>query len=293
MALSIGVEYNFENWRTCLMEHGRTLELRSFLDSESAFGYLQYICALYPEPTITLSVGYDLPLTRLNQLTEQQRQAMDHLPQRNEIQEILLAINSLSLDSYCLPAIRYLSSVPIYRKLKYENTGTTDGLCIIATLLYRMREREMSWSEMEFFYVELGQRGNRIVVIENGRIVNSLCNAESASKCHTEQRDAAGLFRDELEAKQAFEQAFWEELTQELAGLMAIHHLEDVIIRGQHQDRFAEHFGDTYQVYIFPQDEPDTEEYEGAIGAAIIAEGLRYAGIAAEVVEQLQICSAV
>src|SRR6266567_975251 len=174
MALSIGVEYNLENWQTCLMEHGRTLELCSFVDSASALVYLKHICALYPEPTITLSVGYDLPLTRLNQLTEQQRQAMCHLPQRNEMQEILLAINSFSLDSYYLPAIRYLSSVPMHRKLKYENMGTPGSLCIVATLLYRMRKREMAWSEMQFFYVELGHGRKGVIVIENGRIVNGL-----------------------------------------------------------------------------------------------------------------------
>jgi len=72
---------------------------------------------------------------------------------------------------------------------------------------------------------------------------------------------------------------------------MAVHHLEDIIVRGPRKDAFIERFSDTYQVYHYPQGEPDAEGYEAAIGAGIIAEGLRYPGLAAEVVERLQICS--
>ena len=287
MALSIGVDCSRGRWRISLRENGLTLQLSSFIDGSSALAYLERTCALYPEPTIVLSTDLSMPLTRLSKLTEQQLNELTaHLIQQRHF---LFAIRIMSLDSYCLPSIKYLASVPMHRKLGYLNMGAPDDLSVVTTLLYRIREREAVWSEMSFFSLEIGFRSRRIVVVEEGRIVNGIVGVATGDLTHLP--DGAEYFSDETARGDAADRAFWESLTRELAGLMAVHHLEDIIVMGPRKDAFIERFSDTYQVYHYPQGEPDSEGYEAAIGAGIIAEGLRYPGLAAEVVERLQICS--
>lgn len=50
-----------------------------------------------------------------------------------------------------------------------------------------------------------------------------------------------------------------------------------------------ERLGEQYQLYIFPRYELETEGYDMAVGAAIIAEGLAGVGPMAEVIERLRI----
>jgi predicted butyrate kinase (DUF1464 family) len=280
MTLCIGVDYSRGQCRISLRENGLTLQLSSFIDLASALTYLERICALYPEPTIVLAADLATPLTHLSVLTDQQlNQLTAHLKQQPADQHFLTAIRVMSLDSYCLPAITYLASVPLHRKLGYNNIGAPRELSVVATLIYRMREREAAWSEMNFFSLDIGYHSRRIVVVEDGRIVNGIAPGDL-----THLTAEAEYFGD------AAERAFWEGLTRELAGLLAVHHFEDIIVMGSHKDAFIERFSDTYQIYLYPRGEPDSEGYEAALGAGIIAEGLRYPGLAAEVVERLQIC---
>ena len=288
MALSIGVDCSRGQWRIGLRENGLTLQLSSFIEGASALAYLERTCALYPEPTIVLSTDLNMPLTRLSKLTDQQLDELTaHLIPQQAEQHFLTAISIMSLDSYCLPAIKYLASVPMHRKLGYVNMGAPGDLSVVTTLLYRIREREAAWSEMSFFSLEVGYRSRRIVVVEDGRIVNGIVAIAAGDFAHLP--DGAAYFGDETARSDAAELAFWESLTRELAGLMAVHHLEDIIVMGPRKDAFIERFSDAYQIYHYPQGEPDSAGYEAAIGAGIIAEGLRYPGLAAEVVERLQI----
>jgi hypothetical protein len=78
-------------------------------------------------------------------------------------------------------------------------------------------------------------------------------------------------------------------LTQELAGLLAVHHSEDIVVLGQQSERLVERLADTYQVYLFPYAHSEREGYESAIGAALLAEGLEQAGSSGAVVDHLQL----
>lgn len=291
MPLSIGIDCSTAHWRTCLMEHGQILYVCSFVNFTAALLYLQSVCALYPEPTIVIPLGRGTSLARLSNLTDQQLQAittsLNKQQPQADLKQIVIAIKALSLDSYCLPALRHLQSVSLHRKLNSTDLGTPDSLCIISTLMYRLSERQTAWSEMNFLCVTVGYNSKSIVVVENGRIVNGISQHQEADPGHAGA--VAVSFVDDTEVRRATEEAYWEGLTRDLAGLMAIHHLEDIIVIGQRKDAFIELFAETYQVYFFPPGEPGTDGYEIAIGAAIIAEGLRHPGLAAEVVQRLQI----
>jgi predicted butyrate kinase (DUF1464 family) len=311
MAMSIGVDYTAENWKTCLMENGQTLELCSFVDSTAALAYVEHICARYPEPTLALSSV--LRTAPLNFMTNQQ---LNEEPQRysnglqGNVNNFLIAAKSINLSSYCVPGIKQLSTVPAHRKLNRLEMGSADQLCTVAMLLYRLCEREAAWSEMNFLYLEVQQNSMSILVIEDGQIVNGIseirlhlrvdgdCSYSFGSNHHestyrSDWLDPGDAFVDEVGHGHAREHAFWEGLAQELAGLMAIHHCEDIVVLGQHKETVIEWFDDMYQLYHFPYKESDRQGFEAAIGAAIIAEGLAHIGLAAEVVERLQIRSAI
>jgi predicted butyrate kinase (DUF1464 family) len=161
---------------------------------------------------------------------------------------------------------------------------------------------------MRFLCVKVDQDTKSILVVEDGRIVNgigdipggmrallhgvpgyvdgSFLNADDGREFNEQELEHRGGATYVLRAS---EQAFWEGLTQELAGLMAIHHLEDVVVTGENKAALIERFADSYQVYLFPYSELDVEGYESALGAAVIAEGLYSPGLTSEVVVRLQV----
>src|SRR6266571_1016035 len=261
MALSIGIDYNRGHGKTCLMENGQVTELHSFMDAAALLAYLEHTCALYPEPVVALASASDESLPSLQEDTN----------------SFLIAIDSINLKNHRIPAVEHLPTIPTHRKLKQAALGTPAKLCTVAALLHHMREQEALWSEMNFLYLEVGENARTIIVAEGGRIVNGIGG-----------RVCAGMDNRESQKQ---ELAFWERLTQDLAGLMAIHHFEDIVVAGQSSLKNAviDRFGDTYQFYLYPQSEPHQEGFETAIGAALIAEGLYYPGLAGEVVERLQI----
>jgi predicted butyrate kinase (DUF1464 family) len=277
MSLSIGVSCGRENWKTCLMENGQALERNSFVDSVAARAYLEHTCTLYPEPTIVLSSDLSTPFTRL--VTVPKTCLEEMIPrhytseQRETLQELLIAIGYRNINSYFAPSVRYLSSMPPHRKLMRENLGTANNLCAVAALLKQLRAREAEWSEMNFLCLEVDHNSRSILVVEDGRIVNGM----------------SSVARTEDQLQEASQQAFWEGLKQELAGFVAIHHFEDIVVMGQLKDAFIERFADSYQVYHFPYSQPDYEGFEAASGAAAIAEGLYGQKARAEIVERLQI----
>lgn len=277
MSLSIGVSCGRENWKTCLMENGQPLEHNTFVDCVAARAYLERICTLYPEPTIVVSSDLSTPFTRLAAVPNMGLGEMiprHYTSEQGEmLYEFLIALGYGNINSYFAPSVKQLSSVPLHRKLMRENLGTANDLCAVAALLAQLRAREAAWSEMRFLCLEVDPDFRSILVVEGGRIVNGMSSVASTD--------------DQLQ--EASQQAFWEGLAQELAGFVAIHHFEDIVVLGQLKDAFIERFADSYQVYLFPYGKPDFEGFEAASGAAAIAAGLYGQNAHAEIVERLQI----
>lgn len=292
MVLNLGVDCSVDDWKTCLMEHGHLLQLSSFTDALAMLAYVQHICAHYPEPTIALSSDLNTYFAALSALTEQQFYEMtlyrSNQSWGDKLKELFIAIGAINLRSYCIPAVAYIDSIPAYRKLNRADMGTAGNLCATTTILSRMREREAAWSEMRFLYLEVGYMTKSIVVVEDGYIINGI---------GTQEHMYRGNWFDEPESDALVEEAFWEGLTQDLAGLMAIHHFEDIVVREQsaaeedirRKDAVIERLDEHYQLYTFPGYESEKAGYDIAIGAALIAEGLAYGGPAADVVERLRL----
>jgi predicted butyrate kinase (DUF1464 family) len=305
MTLSIGIDFDRNDWKTCEIENGQTLELCSFVNSAEVLAYVERNYALYPELTIVVSAaGFEYPFTPLPSIRFLQLDEKNE-SKHTELQKLLIAIGSMNLNSYCAPSVKYLPTVSLHRKLVRPHLGAPDSLCAVAALLHGLREREAAWPEMQFLCVKAGYGAKSILVVEDGRIVNGI-GGSTDLMTHTLLEETYSLPNEhgdkklgELEqgneakerdyVQQASEQAFWEGLTQELAGLMAIHHLEDMVVMGESKEALIERFADSYQVYLFPNSEVVVEGYESALGAAVIAEGLYCPGLTSEVVERLQI----
>jgi len=303
MAISIGIDYAPGQWRVCNVEQGRPAECQICATAGEMQALVSQVCALYPEPTIVVSLDVAAPFGPLSALTEPQ---MDQLaqryhptPARTEVKAVLAALRSLSLRTYCAPSVEYLPTLPVYRRLLRPALGNANEVCTIVALLHHMREQDASWPEMNFFYVNAGESGTCVLVIKDGQIVNGIGQVQgSALPAAYHYLATVESVEDVEEAKahpdfrQAQDEAFWEGLRQDLAGLLAIHQIEDVVLLGQKSPALVERLADLYQVYLFPYAGAEVAGYEAVLGAALLADGLEQEGCAAEVVNHLQILQA-
>jgi predicted butyrate kinase (DUF1464 family) len=289
MTISIGIHHHQDLWHVCLMENGRVLECISFEDDNTILTYLEHTCALYPEPVIALSSHLHVPLSPLNMLVEDMLQSPTPTTTFDgAFDKFLVALNTINFRNYVLPAIEYLESLPLHRKLYRGPLGDTPRLCRIATLLYRLRVQETFWSAMCFLYLEVGRYSSSIAVVKEGQIIDAI--STKALYAETQDADCEG---DEHECGVA--SAFLEMMTQDLAGFLALHHYEDVVLAydslslpGAHLKKaLIDRFGDLYQLYLYPAGESEPASFDTAIGAALLAEGLAHPGLAAEIVERL------
>ena len=279
MAMSIGIDYTSTTWKLCLLENGQVVELQHFPHVDETLAYIEQMCVLYPEPVIALATSRETTLSSLSVLADEQAR------ERDELQQLLEGIRFLNSKAYLLPSVKHLNSIPRYRKRKHKAMGNANHVGSVATLLYRMRQQDAVWPEMRFLLLEVSDVGRSILVVKDGRIVDGIAHDEQTENDF-----------DEDVTEEEREQAFWEDLVQEVAGLMATHHFEDIVVVDAHdsedqrrRDEAMNQLGDVYHFYHYPQDSSEPKGFEAAIGAALIAEGLYRPGLAAEVVERLQL----
>lgn len=303
MTVSIGVDYVAEQWRMCLIEEGRPATLHTCSTSDELLALVRQTCVTYPEPTIVVSLDVTTPFSALPALTDEQ---LDRLAQRyhptpafTEVRTVLQALRVLSLHSYCAPSVEYLPTVPLHRCLMRPALGTASEVCAVVALLHHMHELQAAWSEMNFLYVNASKNGTCALTIVDGQIVNGIGTLQGSSLpvaygylATLETTEGLGEEERRVALQQALGEAFWEGLTQELSGLLAIHHLEDIVVLGRESAGLIERLADTYQVYLFPHAQTEREGYEAALGAALLAEGIEQDGSAAEVVARLQLRAA-
>jgi hypothetical protein len=280
--VSIGIDYSGTEWKLCLLEDGRTTDCQRFIDEKDAVNWLFHICALYSDLTLGFSSYLDCALNPLFALSGHELQSL--FPSSNQhsldhsLLDFLSSLSSFSHNSYSLPSLNYLPTIPPHRLLFHPSMGSPTILCSIATLLYRMRQSQAAWTEMRFLCLEIGPWTSTISVVQDGLVIDGLAPALPKAL------DPA-----------VHKQSFWEGLTYDLAGLMAVHHFEDIVISHQSgsseaalcKDEVIQRLGDLYQFYLYPQDEPRVAGFESAIGAALLVSGFSQSGPTAELASRL------
>lgn len=309
MSLSIGIDYGRRSWKLCLLDEAQPPEYHCFTSPAELLASLARLCALFPEPVITLAAGNGLPLERLDRLAAEQVAALtagydepapalpSSIPAEKPASSLVQApatsplalttfletLQRLNLHSYVLPSLLHLPTVPAYRLLLERLPSSPAAVCRVVTLLYRLRQRETSWPEMHFFVVEARSAYWQVLVVEDGYLTDGV---------HGTAREPALPLPSAAPAPSEipFEQAYWEGLLRDLAGLLAVHHLDEVVISGRRSESLATRLGDFYQLYYFPYAPQEPRGFEAAFGAALIAAGLQHPrSLAAEVVQHLQL----
>jgi hypothetical protein len=282
MALSIGLDITPDWWHICIMEQGQIVDLHKFPDVDAGIALLRQLCDRSPAAVIVLALDVQTPLQALSQSGTEQGSAPSVMPGfADRLSSVFL---SLGAQIYCAPSAAYLPAFPPYRRLMRASSGNARDVSAVLALLYQMRVQGADWQEMNFLWIRDSQQGVAIQVLKDGQIINGLGQLQGSA-----HPNALGMEIPEGALEPLLEEAFWEGLTQELAGLQAVHPIKDLVILSDGSHPLTERLAEHYQVYLFPHPGPDMEGYESALGAAVLAEGLAQPGPAAELVEHLQL----
>src|SRR5260370_38078561 len=111
MALSVGIDFDENNWKICMLEHGEVLELRSFVSSGAALGYVERYCVLYPELTIVAATaGFESPFTPLYTLgippSVEMHADSDAEQKTFGGKALLISIGKLKFNKYYYPFVK-------------------------------------------------------------------------------------------------------------------------------------------------------------------------------------------
>src|SRR5260221_5734736 len=111
MALSVGIDFDENNWKICMLEHGEVLELRSFVNSSAALAYVERYCVLYPELTIVAATaGFESPFTPLHTLgippSAEMHAESEAEQQAFGAKDLLFAIWNIKLHNYYEPSLK-------------------------------------------------------------------------------------------------------------------------------------------------------------------------------------------
>jgi Protein of unknown function (DUF1464) len=280
MTIYIGLDYSYQTWKTYISGRDAGEECSEFHAISDLHRHLEHVYRTYPGAHLALAQPLEIALTPLALWYEDQQAQAYVDPAAHELKDFLIALNDLALTGSLLPAVRYLPSVPEHRRLMRPSLGSAGMLCIVTTLLYHLREQGAEWSELTFGCLELMDASYRLVVIRAGQIVDG--TAVWQPFLATDAGDVADTI---------LEQALLEQLSGELAGLMAIHHCTDVVLLDHtssgRKDGVIDYFSDLYQFFLSPPIKAELVGFEVAQGASLCAAGLNQSGLAGEIVQRL------
>lgn len=281
MPISIGIDYAPPRWSCCLADDETIIERNAFKSAAALLRHLEQLCSLYPEAVLMLA----LPL-------EIERQTLhDYLMQTPAVSAVkddqlplfLATISEFSQQIHLVPAVQHLPHIPVHRQLLRPTLGASATFCMLVSLVHFMRQQEADWTEMNFSLLSLSATSYTLLVVKNGRVVDG--TGERLLQRAGEQTEHAVI-----------QQAILEQLAYDLAGIMSVHQLEDVVLlvhpeasaaeEGEAQDQLDQsyqekiinHFSDLYQFFLYPMSEKSVAGFEAAQGAALLAQGLGISG---------------
>ncbi|BCL79796.1 DUF1464 family protein [Ktedonobacteria bacterium brp13] len=290
MPISIGIDYAPPRWSCCLADDETIIERNAFKSAAALLRHLEQLCSLYPEAVLMLALPLEIERQTLHDYL--MRTQVVSAVKDDPLPLFLATISEFSQQIYLVPAVQHLPHIPVHRQLLRPTLGTSTTFCMLVSLVHFMRQQEATWTEMNFSLLSLSAMSYTLLVVKNGRVVDG--TGERLLQRASEQTERA-----------AIQQAILEQLTYDLAGIMSVHQLEDVVLlvhpevsvadeaeeqAGEEQDqqnqsyqeKIINHFSDLYQFFLYPMSEKSVAGFEAAQGAALLAQGLGTSGLAVE-----------
>lgn len=311
---SLGIDYGTKSWKVALLQEEKVEDLREFEDSLQVLSYLDEVVAKYPSLPIVLPSGFGIPLKKVQEIQEQDIFEMTLKkgePRELGLGKFLEILKTRNIRAYCIPAVKLLPSIPIYRKINKIDLGTSDKLCSIAFIEKTLLEKaswkgsssqNVDFQGMDFLMLEVGYAFTCLLVVKDGQIIDALggtagCMGPKSRgsidgelaylyNFDTKAQIYSGGFLDLEEKFPGYgEKAFWESLEKELLAFMHFYHMDLILLTGRNKIWIQEKLADRYSTQILQNDK---EGFESAIGAAIIANGIE-GGIFENIVTHLGI----
>ncbi|MEM1525350.1 MAG: DUF1464 family protein [Nitrososphaerales archaeon] len=126
--------------------------------------------------------GYGLPLTHISQITDREH-FLTILVRPDDLKVgVLVGLRKLvkmmkeeGFNTYFIPGVIHLPTVPEYRKVNKIDMGTADKLCCAVLAIYDQAKRlGINYNETSFILVEIGFGFTAVIGVENGEIVDGI-----------------------------------------------------------------------------------------------------------------------
>ena len=93
----------------------------------------------------------------------------------SSLANVIAVFKQANIDTYVIPAVKQLPTVPRERRFNRIDLGTSDKVCAAALGIYTQSTRSgAAVSDTEFILAELGSAFNAFVAVSSGEIVNGI-----------------------------------------------------------------------------------------------------------------------
>ena len=126
--------------------------------------------------------GYGLPVRRLMECKEEDfsclyllKKGDESLPSLNELVALVKRMAEECPNSFVIPSVIELDSVPEHRKVNLIDMGASDVLCIaVLAVKFQTDTLGMGYEDSSFLLIDLGAESNSFLMVEGGRVVDGI-----------------------------------------------------------------------------------------------------------------------
>jgi predicted butyrate kinase (DUF1464 family) len=252
----VGTDPGTSSLDLLLLEDGRVRDQQRFKPDElrsQPQALVETLSRWAPLDLVAGPSGYGLPLRRGRSLTEDEIDQMSLIrPDDRGVPTGVIGFRSwvrsllqTGLPVLFLPGGLHLPTIPPHRKVNAIDLGTADKVAVAALALWFDGGERGRFDESTFAVVEIGSAFTAILVVENGRLVDSSAGTRGPIGIRSRgvwdgeiaywmsplsKRD---LFRGGLDdLGPSGEEAFCESLTRHVAGLKAVTPFQHIYLSG-------------------------------------------------------------
>lgn len=302
--ISLGIDYDARAWTVATWDEDRAADLHTFERMVGVWDFVEDLTTAHPATPIVLPSGFGIPVTRAREILD--RDIFEMTLQRKEptadgLGLFLAEARRRPLRTFCIPAVKLLSSVPPHRKLNRLDLGTSDSLCAAAWAIHSLSQHGRAYAACDFVLLHLGINTRTLLVVQAGRIVDGIGGTtgwmgsavggaremlrDSLTPSPGRSCPSGGTEDEDARLPGARQVALWEAVEKESVALLGFHRLSEVIVTGVRRLEACKAVGERLPLVPLPS---TVDGYEGALGAAVIAAGLT-GGSTARLVDHLGI----